>query len=272
MSTAPRIIVGLDSDIGARLAERWLKRGKRITGTYWKEGNQIKSLKRQGIEMIQCDLGDKASADQAVRQLARFGKNWEVLVICPGTLNPIGNFAEIDRDEWENSVAINFTRQMRLLQGLLPMRGEATETGPTVVLFAGGGVNSAPVNYSAYTVSKIALIKMAELLDGELPDVCVSVIGPGWVDTKIHQETLAAGKRAGVNLDRTKEILASGNLTPMKDVLDCCEWVIASPRSAVGGRNISVAHDRWRDQALTHRLQAEKDMYKLRRADNDWKS
>ena len=49
-------------------------------------------------------------------------------------------------------------------------------------------------NYSAYCVGKLLLIKMTELLDSECPDLQVSIIGTGWVNTKIHRQTLAAGR------------------------------------------------------------------------------
>lgn len=47
---------------------------------------------------------------------------------------------------------------MRVIHGLLPCRRAGSAPGPCVLLFAGGGTNSATINYSAYTVSKIAFI------------------------------------------------------------------------------------------------------------------
>ena len=70
---------------------------------------------------------------------------------------------------------------MRVIHGLLPCRRAGSAPGPCVLLFAGGGTNSATINYSAYTVFKIArttLIKMCELLDSKIPDMCL-IVGPG---------------------------------------------------------------------------------------------
>lgn len=251
------IIVGVDSDIGAALARHWAKRGREVIGTCL-----------DGRCDIKCDLSDLRSVEQAVERLKKAGAGWEALVVCPGTLEPIGGFAGNDMDEWERSVLINFVRQMRLVHGLLPVRVSATPAPPTVIWLAGGGVNSAPVNYSAYTVSKIALIKMAELLDAEMPEVCFTVVGPGWVKTKIHEQTLRAGEKAGENLERTERMLAGGEMTPMSRVLDCIDWAIAAPKSAVGGRNISVAHDRWESAGLAEALAGDSDRYKLRRFRN----
>ena len=64
---------------------------------------------------------------------------------------------------------------------------------------AGGGTNSAFKFYSAYCISKIALIKMCELIDAEDPKIKIQILGPGFVKTKTHLETIKAGNRAGNN-------------------------------------------------------------------------
>ena len=53
---------------------------------------------------------------------------------------------------------LNFMQQMRLLHALLPTRSRSVQREPTVLFFAGGGVNNAVQNYSSYTIAKIALI------------------------------------------------------------------------------------------------------------------
>ena len=142
--------------------------------------------------------------------------------------------------------------------------------GPCVLFFAGGGTNAATANYSAYTISKIALIKMCELLDAEIPDVRFTIVGPGWVRTKIHQATLEAGERAGDNYEKTNFLLNNDESTPMKYVLDCCDWLINSPREVVSGRNFSTVFDKWDTKELSEKLMSDSDMYKLRRYGNEF--
>ena len=110
---------------------------------------------------------------------------------------------------------------------------------------------------------------MCELMDAEIPDTRISIIGPGWVDTKMHQETLNAGARAGANLDRTKQKLSSDELTPMDTVLDFCDWIVDASSEVVSGRNFSVVFDDWGNPELDQILSADPDMYKLRRSGND---
>lgn len=111
---------------------------------------------------------------------------------------------------------------------------------------------------------------MCELLDAEICDTRFVILGPGWVKTKIHEATLKAGSRAGSNYQRTIEKLAGDECTPLERVLDCCDWLVTTPRQIIGGRNFSVVYDKWGSKELTALLDQEPDMYKLRRHGNNW--
>ena len=264
------IIISASSDIGAAMSRRWLARGWNIFGTYRARSQAVDELEGHGVELVYCDLSDPQSVRDACSNLRTLCLAWDILVMCPGTQDPVGAFVECSFDDWEESVRVNFTSQMRIVHELLPSRRVNSALEPCVLLFAGGGTNSAPVNYSAYIISKIASIKMCELLDAEIPDTCFVIIGPGWVKTKIHDSTLRAGVRAGTNYQRTIEKLASDECTPMDQVLDCCDWVVDAPRELISGRNFSVVFDMWGTEELTKRLAEESNMYKLRRYGNDW--
>lgn len=226
-------------------------------------------LQGNGVQLLECDLADVRSIDICCAGLRMAAGYWDALVMCPGVMEPIGPFAELDQDKWAQSVTVNFVNQLRVIHGLLPTRNTGSDLGPLVVLFAGGGTNGAPTSYSAYTISKIALIKMTELLDAELPDTRFVIIGPGWVNTKIHNETLFAGNRSGDAYERTLEIIENDEFTEMSRVLDCLDWLNSMPRTVIGGRNFSVAHDQWGRVALEEALKDDSSLYKLRRNGNN---
>ncbi len=266
------IIISASSDIGMAISRRWLARGWRVLGTYRTESLALDDLKGAGVELIHCNLCNPESVGDACANARKACPRWDVLVMCPGTQDPIGAFSECDFDEWSASVETNFVSQMRIVHELLPTRNTHSEQTPSVLFFAGGGTNSAPVNYSAYILSKIALIKMCELLDAEILDTSFVIVGPGWVKTKIHGETLRAGEHVvGGNFQRTLDKLASNECTSMSKVLDCLDWAVATPRTVVSGRNFSVVSDEWGTPELARRLSSELDMYKLRRDGNEWK-
>lgn len=267
META--IVISATSGIGEALCRRWSARGVRVGGTYRGRSAAVGELEAGGARLVPCDLSDKASVAAACSDLARTCSGWDALVLCPGDMTPVGPFADCDFDDWERSTLVNFTAQLRVVRALLASRRRSPGLEPIVLFFAGGGTNGATLNYSAYTVSKIALIKMCELLDAELPDTRFSIVGPGWVRTKIHDQTLAAGARAGESYQRTVERLKGTDFVPMEKVVDCCDWIIGAPRAVVSGRNFSAANDAWGGEELTSRLAGNPGLFKLRRAGND---
>ena len=263
------IIIACSSDIGSAMARRWRKKTWNVFGTYRKKSYTTAKLSKIGVDLIQCDLADNSSVQKACLELRNLCPLWDNLILSAGFQEPIGSFISCNFDDWADSVQINFTNQLRIVKELLPARNTNNTLGPCVLFFAGGGTNNATVNYSAYTISKIALIKMCELFDAEIPDTRFVIVGPGWVKTKIHQETLMAGERAGENYEKTKYKLSSNECTLMDKVLDCCDWLINSPRDVISGRNFSVVFDMWGTEELSQQLMDDVDMYKLRRHGNN---
>lgn len=262
------MVVAASSGIGAALARRWLARGWKVAGTYRRRAPLVDALSAEGASLVACDLTDPAHVARASAALRELVSPWDVLVLAAGRLEPIGPFDELDMDAWERSLQANLVGPLRLVRALLDARRRDAARPPSVLFFAGGGTNGPVPRFSAYTLSKVALIKMTELLAAELPDVRFTIVGPGWVDTPIHGEVLAAGSRAGEVHARTQERLAAGDFTPMEDVVACCEWLLDAPVAEVSGRNFSVVHDRWGTDELRAALQADPDLYKLRRHGN----
>ncbi|WDZ94304.1 SDR family oxidoreductase [Herbaspirillum sp. WKF16] len=261
---APRVlVVAAGSDIGAHLVEHHLSQGAIVYGSYRQKDERIKRLEQKGAVLFPLDINSKEQVSDFARQLEQVDFRWDVLISAPGLLEPIGKFFSLDFDTWERSVLTNSTSQLRVLHAVYGLRGER----PKLIFFAGGGTNGTFDNYSAYCIGKMSLIKMTELLDSECPELQVSIIGTGWVDTKIHRQTLAAGEAAGANFDRTREYLAGAQAkgASVEDVAQCIDWCIRADRDAVGGRNFSLVHDSWRDLDFTEHLKRNPDIYKLRR-------
>ena len=262
------LVIGVSSDIGNALCEDWLSKSWELAGTYRTESDMVKRLSKRVGTLVQCDLENSYSVDTACANLMKAMSFWDVLVLGPGLQEPVELFHQCNFDEWEMSVKVNFTNQLRVLHRLLANRALTSLCGPTVLFFAGGGVNSAPVHYSAYTVSKIAVVKMIELLAAELPEVKFLIVGPGWVKTKIHNSILDAGELAGVGYNQTLQMFKNGAFTPMEKVVSCCNTLISGSREILTGRNFSVAFDKWEDPHFADLLEKEPDMYKLRRFGN----
>ncbi|SRR6266700_4760166 len=212
------VILGASSDIGRELGVR---------------------LKRDGWDLV--GLGRAHMKDLSC--LHKDGLVWDLFVSAVGTTLPIGPFFELDFDEWRESFVVNSLSQLRVLHGIWTLRrpGKVVD----VMLMAGGGTNGPFTNYSAYAAAKITLIKMTELLDDENPDGNFFIIGPGYVSTKIHNETMIAGRqKAGKHFDRMLEFFKTPG-TRHDDIYAHMRWCMERGKAIVGGRNFSTVHDPW---------------------------
>ena len=259
------IIIAASSDIGAYLADFYLKKGARVYGTYRSLTPEVSRLKAKGVVFFPLDISSADAINEFVVALRRAQVCWDILISAPGLLSPIGPFFELDFLEWERSATVNSLSQLRVLHAVYPLR--ATHRLAKVIFFAGGGTNGSFDNYSAYCVGKLVLIKMTELLDSECANLQVSILGTGWVNTKIHKQTLAAGIAAGENLQKTRCFLEANREegVSLQTVADCIDWCLSAPRAAVGGRNFSLVFDNWRDPHFVKELEQRSNSYKLRR-------
>lgn len=256
------LIIGSTSGIGRALTKHLEAVGERVVGTTRCDSR----LGEDNDQIFSLDVSSKDSIKNFVKYFARL-YTWERLIFCPAVMAPIGPFSEIDIEEWMSTFSINFSNQIYLLRKLLPKRRGKI---PRVIFFAGGGTNSAPRNYSAYTVSKIALIKMVELLDEEMDDMCFTIIGPGWVKTKIHEQSLAPGLESLESFGETKRRLQEDDFVPMERVVQSIMWVLSGDKEIVGGRNFSTAHDPFDSDDFIRIVSSDRNALKLRRHSNDF--
>jgi NAD(P)-dependent dehydrogenase (short-subunit alcohol dehydrogenase family) len=261
-------ILSASSDIGYGLMERYLDQGAQVIGTYRNLGSLEKLKDHPRAQLIHLDLDSPGDIEKAASFMKTEQLNWDLFIAANGTMEPIGPFMDVDGETWQQSIVSNALMPCRLVQALYPFRRISSLN--SVCLLAGGGTNNPFRNYSAYCLSKILLIKMCELLDDENPDLKSFILGPGYVRTKIHDETLKAGQNAGDNHQKTLEFFGSEG-TPLDDIFDCIEWCVSQKRDAVSGRNFSVVHDPWRNGGLdlVSALTKDKNLYKLRRSGNN---
>lgn len=247
--------------------DRYLADGNTVIGTYRREARLEQYRNFSKVHLLPLDLNFPDSFSSVVEYLIREDLRWDVFIASNGTMEPIGPFMQLDDKIWQDSIISNAIAPCRLLKALYPLRklGKINDA----VFFAGGGTNNAFANYSAYCLSKIFLIKMCELLDDEVKDLKTFILGPGYVRTKIHQETLNAAEQAGGNLEKTLKFLENEG-TSLDEIYKCIQWCLLQDREVVGGRNLSVVHDPWRNgsAALVEELRIDPDKYKLRRAGN----
>ena len=195
---------------------------------------------------IAADVGRPQTAVDAVaRTAARFGAV-DILVNCAGVLGTIGLLAESDIDRWWHAIEVNLRGTFLFSRAVLPDM-MARRWGRIINLSGGGGAAPRP-RFTAYAVSKAAIVRLTESLAEEVLEynIQVNAIAPGPVNTRMLDEIIAAGDAAGPD---------SGNALRQRDgggtsaeLAAELTLFLASERAAgLTGKLISAPHDDWRN-------------------------
>ena len=243
------IILSVNSEIGSSVALDFIKKKNIEIGTYNNKTKIINELKKKGVVLYKLDLKNKKKVDMVAKKILSKSKNWDYLVSATGSLEPISSILKSNIDKWESSIYINCLGQIRFLKNLLIKNKKKRK----ILFFAGGGTNNAIKNYSAYTLSKILLIKFVELLDFEEKLINVGILGPGYIETKLHKKKIN-------NKENQKKKL--------NKVIKFVNWFFLKSKKIVSGRNFSLINDEWGSKKLDNLLKKNQDLYKLRRFGN----
>ena len=219
--------------------------------------------------MTHCDISKRESINKFVKDFKNINLQWDTFISAPCNPLPLKAFFECNFEEWTDSIHVNAIEQLRILHLLHPYRN--VNNTSSVVFFAGGGVNNTVINFSAYTISKIMLIKMCEYLDAENEDLNIFIVGPGWTKTKTHSLILEHTNSKDKKHIRTLNFMKNEEGTSMDDIHECIKWLCEQGKDIASGRNFSVVNDKFKNKNLTLELKSDPDMYKLRRYKNDWK-
>jgi NAD(P)-dependent dehydrogenase (short-subunit alcohol dehydrogenase family) len=253
------LVIGHDSELG-RLASNHLNEiGWQVIGT----SRRIESLIPK--EVYYADLGDRKSISNACHEIGRDFPKLDLVIMSVGQLSPVGHISLAQFDEWANSVDLNFVNQVYFIREILGFLNNKGHTGTKFLSFAGSGTNSAPLNFSAYTLSKIALIKSMELFAAEYLDYFFISLGTGWMKSAIHDQTLNAGSLAGAAYSETLRRMRDNDFGSPQLFCDFLDWYIGITGENISGRNIALQGDNWKHKQFSKVLTSSSDAFKLRR-------
>jgi NAD(P)-dependent dehydrogenase (short-subunit alcohol dehydrogenase family) len=266
------IITGGSRGIGREIALAYAREGCRIVLVARDE----KRL-REAVTLIQKDTGtealcfavditQKASLDAMVRAVTERWQRIDILVNAAAIVGPIGRFETCDEAEWERTISVNVLGTYEVMRAVIPTM-IAHQRG-TIINFAGGGAFGARERFSAYSVSKAAVVRLTDAAARELRDhgITVNGISPGQVNTEMFDTMVAAGRenvgeQGWAEFEQRKQ--TGGD--PIGEVARFALFLVSEEGRKITGRMMSVQWDPWEsfpryvDELMTS------DIYTMRR-------
>jgi len=214
---------------------------------------------------LTADVGEAAQAQAAVDGcLDRFSRI-DILVNNAGMLGPLGPLAENSVEEWLQTVQVNLFSVFLMLHAALPIM--IRQRAGKVINLSGGGAAYGRPYFTAYGVSKAAVVRLTESVAEEVREygIDVNAMAPGAVNTGMLKQVLHAGGRVGESArsDALKQLETGG--VPVDTPAQLALFLASPASDGLTGRLISSIHDDWASLAGRGPEISTTEWYTLRR-------
>jgi NAD(P)-dependent dehydrogenase (short-subunit alcohol dehydrogenase family) len=218
------------------------------------------------LEFRVADISSTKEVNTLYKVFRESGLTLHALINVAGVQPPIGAFEQLDPDDWDRNLSINLSGTVNMIRGALPFFKSAE--GGKIINFSGGGATSSRPNFSAYAVSKTAVVRLTEILAEELREynIDVNAVAPGAINTGMLDEIIEAGARAGDEHERARKRKSEGG-DPIERIVDLCRFLISSESNGITGKLLSAIWDDYKSTAFLKRLKEDPDFCTLRRID-----
>lgn len=194
------VVTGASRGIGRAITTRFAQEGARVAMVARDQARLdalASELEGHDVLALPADICDRVSMAKMCRRVLEEWGAPHLVVANAGRLDPIGPLWETDPDNWWRDVEVNLRGSFLTAHGFLPSMIEAGRG--RVVLFGGGGSTRVFPWVSAYSMSKAAILRLAETIDLELAGTGVHAfsVSPGFVRTDMTERfaNTASGRK-----------------------------------------------------------------------------
>ncbi len=261
------IITGGSLGIGLAMSKAFAAEGANlvVVSNDKTQFENVKEITGVQVETFEADVSKPEQVDAMVEfALEKFG-TVDILVNCAGIYGPIGLITDNDVNHWITTININLYGTFLCMRAVLPTMMK-NNRGKIVNMSGGGGASPLP-RFSAYGTAKAGVIRLTETIANEVKDynIDINAIAPGAVNTRLLDESLAAGNAVGpefrAKILKQKE---EGGVPPEK-VAELAVYLASSESDGLSGRLVSLLWDKWRDSKKHLEDIKNSDIYTMRR-------
>lgn len=222
------VVTGASRGIGYAIAKRLLMDGMVVIGT----GTGTVHLCPTGTIYYAVDFLD----DHSTRDFIAFLKQKKVDVLVNNAgINKIGEFSEIDSNDFDRILKVNLRAPFLLCQAVIPNMKQKKWGRIVNVTSVFGHVSKefrAP-----YSASKFGLDGMTIALSAELSafGILANSVGPGFIDTDLTKAVL--GKQG---MEEIKHKIPMKRLGQTSEIAALVSWLVSEENTYLTGQNLMV--------------------------------
>ena len=243
------LVTGGASGIGLVIARAFVESGARVHVCDASEAAIAALRDDRGNEAISATLADVADPAAVARVFddvkARLG-GLDVLVNNAGIAGPTGGIDEIEREAWEQTIAVNVNAQFYFARQAVPLLRDAPGGGAIIAMSSVAG-RLGYAYRTPYSSTKWAVIGLTKSLAIELgpAGIRVNAIQPGIVRGPRMTRVIAArAEQLGIPYDQMEarylEKISLRRMTTPEEVAATALFLCSPGGSGISGQAISV--------------------------------
>ena len=269
------IIFGASGTVGNYILEKFYREKHNLL-LFVKDKKKIVTIKKrykpqlnQKIFFEQLDVIKKSSIKKTFLKNKKFINKTNILINTVGEQGEIKNFFKMDFKKFLRTYEINFFSNIFLFKNLYPLI--KNNKNLLILLFSGGGATNLRKNFSSYSLSKVALVKLVEILSVEFSNknIRINAISPGIINSKITKIILKKNKYVSKNeINKIKEQISSSNKN-LEKIYDLINFLYNKKGKNISGKMISSSWDNvisWSKSKIDKLVKT--DLFTLRRNGN----
>ena len=190
-------VTGGSRGIGAATVRRLAELGARVGFSWHARAGEAEALAEELGEAVaawRADVAADAGVEAFVRGVAERWGGLDLLVVNAGIWEgaPIESMTP---GEWRRTMDVNLTGAFHAIRHAVPrLRARG---GGSIVAVSSTAAQRGEAGHAHYAASKGALISLVKSLAVELgPTIRVNAVAPGWVDTDMSADAIAADREA----------------------------------------------------------------------------
>ena len=265
-------IIGTTGKIGLSLAEKYLVKGHNLN-LFFRSNLKKKEIKKKldflnykkKINLLKFNSSNENELVKSIKKNIIFFKKTDLLIITTGETGEINNFFRSSIKKFKKTFFTNFLIYVILFRNLFSI---IKKKEMLIILFSGGGSTSYRHSFSSYSLSKLSLVKLTEILSNEIENkkIRFNILAPGIIYSKMTKQILK-----NKNRNIKKEILKLKNNIKYSEkniskIYKTINFLLSKKGKKISGKLISSAWDK------IYELKAKKineliksDKYTLRR-------
>jgi NAD(P)-dependent dehydrogenase (short-subunit alcohol dehydrogenase family) len=265
------VVTGGSMGIGYACAEEIVQRGGSVVicargaADLERAAERLSRIRGARVRTVRGDVTETPDVARLFDAAAELGP-LDGVVHAAGIYGPIGPVVQVDPTAWLDAIRVNLFGTFQVAREACRRMIDRKIPG-SIVLMSGGGAATPFPNYTAYACGKVGVVRLTETLAAEVAahHIRVNCVAPGFVATRLHEQTLAAGEAlAGGFVEKTRAELAKGGV-PASVAARATVFLLSGAAAGISGRFVAAPYDGWAEWPRHLDTIAGSDLFTLRR-------